>query len=223
MKYNFLLYFMKLKLKRQNKNVVENKNINYIICFIIFLFIMIIVIYIVCKLNRIEGMETEKGEYSKSVDIPIVKGYSCKNMCSSQSKCYITGGNCTSDGDCEGCNPRQNIKKQYSTKDIIGNDDAGKYDNISPNYSTLTTDISKNAMVYLSKTEIEKEPVNMEYGYNIWKSGAELGTKINKLNSKYKWGVDDTSNKLAIRYKEEPSMTGIFKDNGPTASNAILH
>ena len=26
-------------------------------------------------------------------------------MCSSQSKCYLTGGNCTSDIDCFGCNP----------------------------------------------------------------------------------------------------------------------
>lgn len=58
-------------------------------------------------ISNSEKMENFYGspEYSHSVDIPLTTTYSCKNMCSSQSKCYLTGGNCTSDIDCYGCNP----------------------------------------------------------------------------------------------------------------------
>jgi hypothetical protein len=44
-------------------------------------------------------------KFSHTVDIPLTTTYTCQNMCSSQSKCYLTGGNCTSDIDCVGCNP----------------------------------------------------------------------------------------------------------------------
>ena len=44
-------------------------------------------------------------EFSHTVDLPLTTTYTCHNMCSSQSNCYLTGGNCTSDVDCPGCNP----------------------------------------------------------------------------------------------------------------------
>ena len=69
--------------------------------------------YIVKKMKNIEKFDplyTNQADYgnpkfSHTVDLPLTTTYTCRNMCSSQSKCYLTGGNCTSDIDCVGCNP----------------------------------------------------------------------------------------------------------------------
>ncbi len=66
--------------------------------------------YIVKNIEHFDALYTNPSDYgnpkfSHTVDLPLTTTYTCHNMCSSQSKCYLTGGNCTSDIDCFGCNP----------------------------------------------------------------------------------------------------------------------
>jgi len=116
-------------------------NINkYIIFFFIILSIWYLSYFLHHVKNYTEGL-TDMGNPSTShtVNLPINTIYSCSNMCGSQSKCYITGGNCLSDIDCPGCNTYKQIKQPHKTREVPGDSDAGKYSYLTPQYSSLTS------------------------------------------------------------------------------------
>jgi hypothetical protein len=107
-------------------------------------------------------------KFSRTVDLPINTNYDCQNMCTSQSKCYITKGlNCTSDADCPGCLPVYKEPK-YKNKNIKGQDGAGKYGFYQPQFSILTKDIGTQAKIYstpFSKTNL---------GFDFWKGSSDF-------------------------------------------------
>ena len=97
------------------KNIANSQSILFIV---VSLFIFVSLFILILEWGRflivsgyiVEKFDTSSSDYgnpkfSHTVDLPLTTTYTCRNMCSSQSKCYLTGGNCTSDIDCFGCNP----------------------------------------------------------------------------------------------------------------------
>ena len=106
--------------KFMNMNTNTRSTISTILFTFVVVFLFIIILqwgifliesgYIMKRVENFDALYFNKSDYgnpkfSHTVDIPLTTTYTCQNMCSSQSKCYLTGGNCTSDIDCLGCNP----------------------------------------------------------------------------------------------------------------------
>jgi hypothetical protein len=151
---------------------------------------------------------------SHTVDMPLTTKYSCNNFCGPPSRCSITGDQCTSDVDCPGCLPYE-PKKTEKVVNIPGDNDAGKLTfNITPTYSSLTTDIGTRAR--LVTNDKFSKPAMPDFGVNTWKSSFDEDTK--EFNNVYK------PNKLENmpNYKNRYSLSGEFIDEGPLPSNAYL-
>jgi hypothetical protein len=151
---------------------------------------------------------------SHTVNMPLTTKYSCNNFCGPPSKCSITGDQCTSDVDCPGCLPYE-PKKTEKDVNIPGDNDAGKLTfNLTPTYSTLTTDIGTRARL-VTKDKFAK-PAMPDLGVNTWKSSFDKDTK--EFDNVYK--PDKLEN--MPNYKTRYSLSGEFMDEGPLPSNAYL-
>ena len=56
--------------------------------------------------------------YSHTVNLPINDPVSCKNFCGPNAKCLLTGEQCTSDIDCQGCVPKSKTQDSCITKEV---------------------------------------------------------------------------------------------------------
>jgi hypothetical protein len=170
--------------------------------------------YIMEAFNTNTIQESTSGPTSYTVNLPLTTTYSCRNFCGPNSRCAITGQQCTADLDCPGCQP-------YSpplTKDSVcipGENDAGKLTfGKTPQYSALTTDIGTQAALY-SSNKFSPSP-SASLGVNVWRTSFEQGQKL--FDQRYKpQGLQYTPN-----YQNRYSVTGEFNDDGPLASNAYL-
>ena len=155
---------------------------------------------------------------SHTVDLPLTTTYSCKNMCGPQARCSITGQQCTADIDCPGCQPKiKGIKNQGRTKNVPGNNDAGKLTvGVTPQYSELTTDMGTKALTILGK-EFSKTP-SPTFGINTWRDDFDSEQKL--FDKRYKPPNDL---EFMPSYPPRYSVTGDFLENGPLASNAALN
>jgi len=201
--------------------ILKNNNIFLFFNFAVGVLIILILIKITKSNPQLEQMTTftnPSPQFSHNVDQPINTTYSCKNMCSSQSKCYITGEQCTSDVDCTGCVPTyKNIARP--NKNIRGNNEAGKYSFVSPTYSTLTTDIGTKAKLY----NFSLAPIPQAYsGTDLWTKQANLASTMDVEKSDFIWGEENGVVDFEPKYKTRQSATGLFMDTGPLASNAYL-
>jgi hypothetical protein len=146
--------------------------------------------------------------------------YSCSNFCGPQSQCAITKQQCTSDVDCQGCQPPITAPPKYLTDtEVKPLDDAGKLTwNQAPQYSSLTTDIGSAAAYVDKKAEIAR-PYE---GYDKWTKSFNYGLELadKKLVNQYSPEPDEY--KSIPVYPTTRSATGLFYDTGPTASNADL-
>jgi len=156
-------------------------------------------------------------KYSHTVDLPLTTIYSCNNKCGSQSKCYITGEQCTSDVDCQGCMLPIPKYKKYNNKNVIGLNQSGKYGFIAPEFSTLTNDIGTKAKIY-SKKNLNKPSPESSTPF-LFQKEINLGTEINKKNSSYIWNPKQ-NDKYTLNYPRRFTTTGLFLDDGPLASNS---
>ena len=77
--------------------------------------------------------------YNHTVNLPINEQVSCKNFCGPKSQCSITREQCTSDVDCQGCNPGPTPLSECITKDVDPYDNGGKLGQQGLQYSPLTT------------------------------------------------------------------------------------
>ena len=153
--------------------------------------------------------------FSHTVDQPINTTISCKNMCGSMGRCYLTGEQCTSDVDCYGCQTKQESTIMFQ-QEIRGQNDAGKKTNgVTPTYSTLTTDIGTKAKLIDKSTKL-LDPPQYDIGVNTWRKKFNVGN--NFYDERYYPGKQD----YMPTYPKRKTLSGEFEDDGPLAANAFL-
>jgi hypothetical protein len=156
---------------------------------------------------------------SHSVDLPINTTYQCENWCGPNAQCSITREQCTSDVDCQGCQPVFKNLEQPVTKDVRGQNDAGKLTtSLTPQYSTLTTDIGTQALLYNKKALVPKPYL----GVDKWMKSSEVGAQLFHERMNYMYLQDPAKMKNELHYPTRETATGLYEDRGPLASNAYL-
>lgn len=177
--------------------------------------------------------------YSHTVNLPINEPVSCKNFCGPQAQCAITREQCTSDIDCQGCNPGPTLMDMCITKEVEPYDDGGKLGQQGLQYSKLTTGYDNHnadfAQIYPDSKDAElKVPYQ---GLDLWtkefNEGLKLYNRRRESAEKYGQEISDqislaTKNKLTPlgyepKYPMRVSVTGQFYETTPPPSNASLH
>lgn len=161
----------------------------------------------------------QSNQTSHTVDMPLTTTSSCSNFCGPTSRCAKTGEQCFTDIDCPGCQPKtkgQNSSKNTNNTNIVGDNAAGKLTfSLTPQYSTLTTDMGTRAMTFLGK-DFSKTP-SPTFGINTWRDDFDGEQKL--FNKRYK---PPDSLQYMPSYPQRYSVTGDFIEDGPLASNALL-
>ena len=167
-------------------------------------------------------------QYSHSVNLPINDPVSCKNFCGPNAKCLLTKEQCTSDIDCQGCNPGPTKQTACQTKDVKPYDGAGKglqhsplttgYNNQNINFAQIYPD-SKDA-------QIKRPYEGSDQWTDSFNKGLELYNKKRSIADKYNSGSDtnpDTNmTSFETKYPTTVSATGLFYETTPPASNSSL-
>lgn len=158
----------------------------------------------------VEGFD----QSSHTVDMPLTTTSSCSNFCGPTSRCAKTGQQCFTDIDCPGCQPK--TKGQSNNKNIVGDNAAGKLTfSMTPQYSTLTTDMGTRATTFLGK-DFSKTP-SPTFGINTWRASFDAEHKL--FDKRYKPPSNLTN---MPSYSQRYSVTGDFIEDGPLASNALI-
>lgn len=171
--------------------------------------------------NELLDYDTNNPAYSHSVDLPINTRYSCKNFCGPKAQCLITREQCTSDIDCEGCQPNIPPPPAYLTEtDILPYNDAGRLIyNQNPQYSALTTDIGTNAAIIDKDAKVPKPYL----GVDVWTKSFDVGTRLFDDKMAWKFSAAPEEYRYIPTYPKTETVTGLFQDIGPTAANAYLN
>jgi len=193
-------------------NILKHKNL----IFIGILSLLLLIHIFKCS-PSIEGFqEKESSQTTHNVELPLTTTISCKNMCGPSARCYITGQQCLSDIDCPGCQPNSKPDDIPSDQIVIpGQNDAGKLTpGVTPNYSTLTTDIGTQAKL-ITDNKFDK-PDMPNFGLDTWSS--KFNTDDKKFDDRYKPSQETNMPTYPDRY----SLTGQFIEEGPLQSNAYF-
>ena len=173
--------------------------------------------------NMVECFTVDRGDPSTNhtVDLPINTSFSCKNMCGPNSRCSITGDQCSSDIDCPGCQPPVPEKEIQALKEEVpGYDDSGKLTTeMVPRFSVLTTDIGTQAGIYKEESRFAQVP-SYNIGYNIWRKTFDDGSFL--FHQKYTPEPEILKKAFAPQYQKRTTLSGEFTDVGPLPSNAEL-
>ena len=204
------------------------KNIKYII---IFVFIVGLGFYFInyslkegFDPNALLTYDSNSPKNSHNVDV-VNNTYSCSNFCGPQSQCALTRDQCTSDVDCQGCQPKSDTTKppEYLTSiEVKPLNDAGKLTlTQTPQYSSLTTDIGSDA-AYAKPGSKEEELIRPYEGYDMWTKSFNYGLNLADKKMVYDHSPEPEEYRSIPVYPITRSATGLFYDTGPTASNASL-
>jgi hypothetical protein len=160
-------------------------------------------------------IEPFKSDTSHSVDLPINNPVSCKNMCGPLARCSISGEQCTSDVDCYGCQSLSRNKQWYGP--VRGQNDAGKLTvGVTPQYSSLTTDIGTQSLLY--NKNAKPIPETSYQGTDLWRKTFDYGLMLyDKRNN-----PNIESEPYLPKYPKRTTLSGGFIDDGPLASNDYL-
>ena len=165
-------------------------------------------------------------QYSHSVNLPINDPVSCKNFCGPNAKCLLTKEQCTSDIDCQGCNPGPTKQTECQTKDVDPYDGAGKglqhsplttgYNNHNVNFAQIYPD-SKDA-------QIRRPYEGLDQWTDSFNKGLELYNKKRSIADKYNTDTttDTNTTTFETKYPTTISATGLFYETTPPASNSSL-
>ena len=172
--------------------------------------------------NAILTYDSNSPKNSHNVDV-VNNEYSCSNFCGPQSQCAITRQQCTSDVDCQGCQPPITAPPKYLTNtEVKPLNDAGKLTwNQAPQYSPLTSDIGSRA-AYAKPGSKQAEIVRPYEGYDKWTKSFNLGLELADRKLVNQFSPEPDEYKSIPTYPVTRSATGLFYDMGPTASNADL-
>jgi hypothetical protein len=193
----------------------QHKTIMMLISVTLFVLLFNLIHYLVKNNYIMEAFNTIPTDAtSDTVNLPLTTTYSCRNFCGPNSRCAITGQQCSADIDCPGCQPYSPPLPKES-ECIPGENDAGKLTfGKTPQYSTLTTDIGTQAALYTSN-KFSPTP-SASLGVNVWRTSFDQGQQL--FDQRYKpQGLQYSPN-----YQNRYSITGEFNDDGPLASNAYL-
>ena len=172
--------------------------------------------------------------YSHTVNLPINDPVSCKNFCGPQSQCAITREQCTSDIDCQGCNPGPPPENKCITNDVDPYDDGGKLGQNQLQYSPLTTGYNNHRRNFEEAYPGSKNSeIKQAYrGVDRWEKSFNDGLKLYNDKQKSKErngeGISDSADipdnsKLSYyepKYPMTRSATGLFYETTPPASNS---
>ena len=193
-------------------NILKHKNT----IFIGLLSVLLLIHILKCS-TPVEGFqEKESSQTTHNVEMPLTTTTSCTNKCGPAARCSITGQQCLSDIDCPGCQPNSKPDEKPSDKIVIpGQNDAGKLSaGVTPNYSTLTTDIGTRAKL-ITNNKFDK-PSMPNFGVDTWSS--KFNSDEKKFDDRYKLTKDTNMPTYPDRY----SLTGQFIEEGPLQSNAYF-
>jgi hypothetical protein len=172
--------------------------------------------------NALLTYDSNSPKNSHNVDV-VNNKYSCSNFCGPQSQCALTREQCTSDIDCQGCQPKIDAPPKYLTNtEVKPMNAAGKLTwTQAPQYSPLTSDIGTKAAY--AKPGSKQAEIDRPYeGYDMWTKSFNFGLELadRKLVNQYSPEPDEY--KSIPVYPVTRSATGLFYDTGPTASNADI-
>jgi hypothetical protein len=212
----FIEKYIKLYYMKTNKK--------YILFLAILAFILMIIIFNWTNYLFINGYiksSSKKENFtsgsSHTVDLPLTTTYSCTNFCGPAARCAITGQQCLADIDCPGCQPNTPPQLQNKQVNIPGDNDAGKLTlGVTPQYSTLTTDIGTQARI-ITHDKFAK-PSQANFGVDVWTSSFIESEKL--FNSRFK---PPNSVQFMPNYPKRYSLSGDYYDDGPLASNSYLN
>jgi hypothetical protein len=172
--------------------------------------------------NTLLGYDSNSPKNSHNVDVVNDK-YSCSNFCGPQSQCALTREQCTSDVDCQGCQPQITTPPEYLTSvEVKPLNDAGKLTlSQTPQYSSLTTDIGSEA-AYAAPGSKTAEIVRPYEGYDKWTKSFNYGLSLADKKLVYQYSPEPEEYRSIPVYPVTRTATGMFYDTGPTASNADL-
>ena len=186
---------------------------------------------------RVDYNDRNSSAYSRSVNLPLNDPVSCKNFCGPKAQCAITGEQCASDIDCQGCNPGATPQSECVTKDVSPYDDAGKLGQNQLQYSPLTTGYNGQninfAEVYPGSKDVQ---IKKSYeGVDTWTDSFNKGLQFYNLKresaDEYSEGVsqqiedEGSLTKMSYyesRYPTTISATGQFFETTPPASNSAI-
>lgn len=210
-----------MKLSSNQYNILFLALISFILLLLIFKWTDYLVTNDYVYLNKKEGFEPNlstvrdigRPDTNHNVDLPLTTTYSCKNFCGPTARCSITGQQCFADIDCPGCQPYVPPLKPSDIPCVKGDNDAGKLTvGVTPTYSKLTTDIGTQSRII--NFDKNMKPSQPNFGLNTW-----LG-KFNQENQIFNDRYKPNQIKFMPSYMPKYSMTGIFVDEGPLASNS---
>ena len=177
--------------------------------------------------------DTNSPGYSHTVNLPINDPVSCKNFCGPQAQCAITREQCSSDIDCQGCNPGPKPKDSCTTKEVDPYDNGGKLGQQGLQYSPLTTGYNNHnadfAQIYPGSKDAQL--TNLYQGLDKWtksfNEGLKLYNKRRESADKYSQGISNAetgsdTTSFEPKYPMTVSATGQFYETTPPASNASL-
>ena len=157
-------------------------------------------------------------QQTNTVNLPLNTKYSCKNMCGPTSRCSISGQQCLADIDCPGCQPYSPPLSKSATTNTPGDNDSGKLTTgVTPEYSTLTTDIGTSAYIINNSNYSNRTPQLYANGVNTWINN------FNKTAFLYDSKFKPPQLQYMPTYDKSYSVTGEFIDNGPIASNSYTN
>jgi len=181
--------------------------------------------------SRINYNDENSPLYSHTVDLPINNPVSCKNFCGPKSQCAITREQCTSDVDCQGCNPTNN--NDFANMTVEPYDATGKLgQNMGLQYSPLTTGYNNHVAnfeeVYPGSKDAQIKTVYQ--GVDLWtksfNKGLELYNKKQDVRDKYNQVlIDNTIGKMPYYKSSYPTTitaTGQFYNTIAPAANSSL-
>ena len=172
--------------------------------------------------NTLLTYDNNSPKNSHNVDV-VNNKYSCSNFCGPQSQCALTRAQCTSDVDCQGCQPQITKPHEYLTSvEVKPLNDAGKLTSTqTPQYSSLTTDIGSEA-AYAKHGSKNDEIVRPYEGYDKWTKSFNYGLSLADKKLIYQYSPEPEEYRSIPVYPISRTATGMFYDTGPTASNAYL-
>lgn len=159
-------------------------------------------------------------KYSHTVNLPINDPISCTNFCGPKATCAKTGGQCTSDIDCPGCNPGQPVSSPCETKDVPGYTDTNKW---GQNHG-----LAQNSLLEPNNVEFDEiypgsrhaELTQNYQGMDTWTSAFNQGLGLYNKSQEFNDGPTNIEKKFVPAYPTTVSTTGLFYNTGPPASNS---
>ena len=172
--------------------------------------------------NALLTYDSNSPKNSHNVDV-VNNTNNCSNFCGPRSQCALTREQCTSDVDCQGCQPIIDAPPKYLTStEVKPLNDAGKLTwTQTPQYSTLTTDIGTEA-AYVIPGSKEAEIIRPYEGYDMWTKSFNFGLSLADKKLVYDHSPEPEEYRSIPVYPITITATVLFYDTGPTASNASL-